>query len=49
MPSRHALQTVTARVDNLLDARYADATSRIKSFTFNPGRSVSLIYRLGFQ
>jgi iron complex outermembrane recepter protein len=49
LPTRHTLQTITLRVDNVLDARYADATSRIKSFTFNPGRSVSLVYRLGFQ
>ena len=48
LPSRRTLQTLTLRVDNLLDARFADATSRIKAFTFNPGRNVSLVYRLGF-
>ncbi len=47
-PSKRTLHTLTARVDNALDARYADATSRIKSFTFNPGRSFSVVYRLGF-
>ncbi len=46
--SRRAVQTFTARVDNLLDERYADATSRIKAFTFNPGRNLSFVYRLGF-
>lgn len=46
--SKRAVQTFTARIDNLLDERYADATSRIKSFTFNPGRNFSLVYRLGF-
>ena len=48
IPSRHTAQTLTLRVDNLLDERYADATSRVKAFTFNPGRNVSLVYRLGF-
>lgn len=48
VPSRRTLQTLTLRVDNLLDERFADATSRIKAFTFNPGRNVSLVYRLGF-
>lgn len=45
--TRHTMHSITLRVDNLLDARYADATSRIKSFTFNPGRNVSLGYRFG--
>ena len=48
IPSRRTTQTVTLRADNLLDRRFADATSRIKAFTFNPGRSLSLVYRLGF-
>ena len=38
----------TLRVDNLLDEKYRDATSRIKDFTFNPGRNVSLVYKLFF-
>lgn len=35
-------------MDNLLDTRFADATSRIKAYTFNPGRNVAVVYRLGF-
>ena len=46
--SKRLVQTFTARIDNALDERYADATSRIKAFTFNPGRNFSLVYRLGF-
>jgi len=42
------VQNITLRVDNLLDAKYRDATSRIKDFTFNPGRNVSLVYKLYF-
>jgi iron complex outermembrane receptor protein len=42
------VQNVTLRVDNLLDEKYRDATSRIKDFTFNPGRNVSLVYKLYF-
>ncbi len=48
IPSKRTVQTLTLRVDNLLDERYADATSRIKAFTANPGRNVSVVYRLGF-
>ena len=48
IPSRRVVQTVTLRADNLLDTRFADATSRIKAYTFNPGRNLSLVYRLGF-
>lgn len=32
--------SVTLRVDNVGDARFYDASSRIKSFTSNPGRNV---------
>ncbi|MDZ7630780.1 MAG: TonB-dependent receptor [Gemmatimonadaceae bacterium] len=46
--TKRLAQTFTARIDNVLDERYADATSRIKSYTFNPGRNFSLVYRLGF-
>jgi iron complex outermembrane receptor protein len=42
------LQTVTLRADNLLDERYYDASSRIKSFAASPGRNVSLVYRVLF-
>lgn len=39
---------VTLRADNVGDARYFDAASRIKSFAANPGRNVSLVYRVVF-
>ena len=42
------VHSITLRVDNLLDERYRDAASRVKDFTFNPGRNVSLVYRLLF-
>jgi len=42
------LHSITLRVDNLLDERYVDATSRIKSFAFNPGRNLALVYRVQF-
>ncbi len=42
------VHSLTLRVDNALDERYADATSRIKSFAFNPGRNLSLVYRVTF-
>ena len=40
------VHSLTLRADNLLDAKYRDATSRIKSFSFNPGRNISIVYRL---
>ena len=42
------VHSITLRVDNLLDERYRDAASRVKDFTFSPGRNVSLVYRLLF-
>jgi iron complex outermembrane recepter protein len=42
------VHSVTLRVDNLLDELYFDAASRIKDFAANPGRNVSLVYRLLF-
>ena len=39
---------LTLRVDNAGNAQYRDATSRIKTFAFNPGRNVSLVYRVLF-
>ncbi|HEV7589715.1 MAG TPA: hypothetical protein VGO40_16485, partial [Longimicrobium sp.] len=42
------VNNLTLRVDNVLDQRYRDATSRVKDFTFNPGRNVSLVYKLLF-
>ena len=38
--------SITLRLDNATDARFYDASSRIKTFTANPGRNVSLVYRL---
>jgi iron complex outermembrane recepter protein len=40
--------SVVVRGDNLLDARYRDATSRIKNFAFNAGRNLSVTYRVQF-
>jgi iron complex outermembrane receptor protein len=48
LPLADRLNTLTLRVDNLLDEKYADATSRLKSFAFNPGRNFSLVYRVVF-
>ena len=42
------VSSLTLRADNLTDAKYRDAASRIKSFAFNPGRNVSLVYKLLF-
>jgi iron complex outermembrane recepter protein len=42
------VNSVTLRVDNLLDQKYRDASSRIKNFAYNPGRNVSLVYRVLF-
>jgi iron complex outermembrane receptor protein len=39
---------ITVRADNLTDARYADATSRIKSFALQPGRNFAVVYKLLF-
>lgn len=40
--------TVTLRVDNLTDAEYRDHLSRIKDIMPQPGRNLSLLYRLAF-
>ena len=42
------VHTLTLRADNVGDTRYYDATSRIKRFAPNPGRNVSLVYKLLF-
>jgi iron complex outermembrane recepter protein len=42
------VNSLTLRLDNTLDEKYVDATSRIKSFAFNPGRNFSLLYRVQF-
>jgi iron complex outermembrane receptor protein len=48
LPVRGQLTSIVLRIDNALDEKYVDATSRIKTFAFNPGRNVSLVYRLMF-
>lgn len=40
------VHAITLRADNLLDEKYREATSRIKEFAFNPGRNLSVVYRL---
>ena len=42
------LVSLTLRADNLFDVQYREAASRIKSFAFNPGRNVALVYRMLF-
>ena len=42
------VNSITLRADNILDEKYIDATSRLKRFAFNPGRNVSLVYRVLF-
>jgi iron complex outermembrane recepter protein len=42
------VHSLTLRADNLLDALYRDATSRIKDFAPNPGRNLALLYRVYF-
>ncbi|HSJ06195.1 MAG TPA: TonB-dependent receptor, partial [Longimicrobiales bacterium] len=39
---------VTLRVDNLRNASYREATSRIKDFAPAPGRNIALVYRTWF-
>jgi hypothetical protein len=41
--ARGLSHSLTLRVDNGRDARYYDASSRVKGFTANPGRDVSLV------
>jgi iron complex outermembrane receptor protein len=42
------VHSFTLRVDNLADAKYYDASSRIKSFAPNPGRNVAMVYKVLF-
>jgi iron complex outermembrane receptor protein len=42
------LHTLTLSVENLTDAEYRDHLSRIKDILPQPGRNVSLLYRLSF-
>jgi iron complex outermembrane recepter protein len=44
----HRVHSFMLRVDNVGDTKYRDATSRIKTFALNPGRNVSLVYRVLF-
>ena len=46
--SRGLVHTVTLRGENLADVIYREATSRIKALAPNPGRNVSLVYRVMF-
>lgn len=45
---RGLVHSFTLRVDNLVDAKYYDASSRIKRFAPNPGRNVALVYKVLF-
>lgn len=42
----NVLHSITLRADNVGDTRYFDAASRIKRFAANPGRNISLLYRV---
>lgn len=48
LPGRRTVHALTIRIDNLLDARFVDATSRIKSFAWNPGRNIAIGWRIGY-
>jgi len=48
LPFGDQVHAFTLRVDNLGNTKYRDATSRIKTFAYNPGRNVSLVYRVLF-
>jgi iron complex outermembrane receptor protein len=48
LPFGDQVHAFTLRVDNVGNTRYRDATSRIKTFAYNPGRNVSLVYRVLF-
>jgi iron complex outermembrane recepter protein len=45
---RSQFHTLTLRLDNLFDTEYREHLSRIKEIMPEPGRSVSLLYRLSF-
>jgi iron complex outermembrane recepter protein len=40
------VQLLQLRAENLTNASYRDAASRVKSFAPNPGRNISLLYRV---
>lgn len=46
--SRGLVHALMLRAENLTDAVYREATSRIKALAPNPGRNVSLVYRVLF-
>ncbi|MEO8561651.1 MAG: TonB-dependent receptor [bacterium] len=48
IPAGGRLNSIVLRMDNALDEKYVDATSRIKTFAMNPGRNIALVYKLLF-
>ncbi|MBX9928835.1 MAG: TonB-dependent receptor [Gemmatimonadaceae bacterium] len=42
------VHSFTVRADNVGDVRFFDAASRIKSYAANPGRNLSLVYKVVF-
>jgi iron complex outermembrane recepter protein len=42
------VHSITLRADNVMDTLYRDPASRIKHFAPNPGRNVSVLYRVWF-
>jgi iron complex outermembrane recepter protein len=48
LPMGGRLNSIVLRMDNALDEKYVDATSRIKTFAMNPGRNIALVYKLLF-
>ena len=42
------VQSISLRADNLTDVAYRDSASRIKAFSFSPGRNISMAYRVLF-
>ena len=45
---RDQFHTLTLRIDNLFDTEYREHLSRIKEIMPEPGRNLSLLYRLAF-
>lgn len=45
---RGRLHTITLRIDNLFNREYRDHLSRVKAIMPEPGRDVSLVYRVQF-
>ena len=39
---------ITLRADNVMDEKYIDSSSRIKSFAANPGRNLAVVYKVLF-